>query len=65
MSATSIEWTDRSLNICRGCDAVSSGCLNCYAARMAARFARPGSKRGKLAVWTDKPVTLVPEGRGR
>lgn len=79
MSKTTIEWTDRTLSIARGCDAVSPGCLNCYAARMAARFARPGepfdglavlkdqpparngSKRGKLAVWTDKPVMLVPD----
>lgn len=79
MGATSIEWTDRTLNICRGCDAVSPGCLNCYAARMAARFAQPGEpfdglavlkdqpptrdgqRRNKLAVWTDKPVTLVPD----
>ncbi len=39
---TSIEWTDRTWNPVRGCSRVSEGCRNCYAERMAARFAGPG-----------------------
>lgn len=41
MSETSIEWTDRTWNPVRGCSMApgseTGGCLNCYAARMAAR----------------------------
>lgn len=36
---TSIEWTDRTWNPVRGCSRVSEGCRNCYAERIAARFA--------------------------
>lgn len=42
MSATSIEWTDATWNPVRGCSRVSEGCRNCYAERIAARFAKPG-----------------------
>lgn len=42
MSVTSIEWTDRTWNPVRGCSRVSEGCRNCYAERIAARFAKPG-----------------------
>lgn len=38
MSATSIEWTQRSWNPIVGCTIVSPGCTNCYAMRMAARI---------------------------
>lgn len=38
---TGIEWTDATWNPMRGCSRVSEGCRNCYAERMAARFARP------------------------
>lgn len=42
MSVTSIEWTDRNWPWARGCSMARGselgGCLNCYAARMAARF---------------------------
>ena len=39
---TEIAWTDFSWNPVRGCSRVSEGCRNCYAERMAARFAKPG-----------------------
>lgn len=39
MSATSkIEWTDATWNPIRGCDKISPGCKNCYAATFAERF---------------------------
>jgi len=38
MARTKIEWADAVWNPIRGCSAVSEGCRNCYAARMAARF---------------------------
>lgn len=37
MSATSIEWTERTWNPVRGCSRISPGCHHCYAERMAAR----------------------------
>jgi protein gp37 len=37
-----IAWTDTTWNPIRGCSKVSLGCTNCYAERMAARFAGPG-----------------------
>ena len=75
MGETSIQWTDRTWNPVRGCSRVSRGCENCYAERIAARFA-PGSeyepgfekkpftgfavmKNGEPH-WTGK-VALVPE----
>lgn len=49
MSETSIEWTagddgtkGRSWNPIRGCSAVSPGCDNCYAEKIAERFCGPG-----------------------
>ena len=69
-----ILWTDETHSVLRGCDPVSPGCAHCWAAAMAARFSAPGeafaglAKRkvlpgsGKaLAVWTDKPVMLLPD----
>ena len=65
MSADSkIEWTDATWNPVRGCDAVSPGCLNCYAAGVAARFSGPGlayegtatRKPGQQAKWTGKII---------
>ena len=38
-----IEWTDATWNPVIGCSPVSKGCDNCYAARMAARFAKPAA----------------------
>lgn len=39
---TRIAWTDEVWNPVRGCVKVSTGCKNCYAERMAARFSGPG-----------------------
>ena len=49
---TGIEWTDATWNPVRGCSRVSSGCQNCYAERVAARFAGPQRKDGEV---TDTP----------
>ena len=40
MGKTTIEWTEATWNPVRGCSRLSEGCRNCYAERMAARFAR-------------------------
>ena len=43
MAANSnIEWTDSTWNPIRGCSPVSPGCKNCYAAKTAQRFSKPG-----------------------
>ena len=63
---TGISWTEATWNPVRGCDPVSPGCLNCYAATMAARFNGPGQpyeglairKPGQDAKWTGK-IMLV------
>jgi protein gp37 len=68
MSAnTKIEWADATWNPVRGCEKVSEGCRNCYAARMAARFSGEGQPYEGLAEmtphgprWTGD-VQLVPE----
>lgn len=39
MQNTKIEWTDRTIQLVRGCREVSPGCANCYAARMAHQLA--------------------------
>lgn len=54
MSKTTIEWTDESLNPARGCTAVSPGCLNCYAARLATRFTAAGMAFAGLARLKDQ-----------
>lgn len=54
MSKTTIAWTDDSLNPARGCTAVSPGCLNCYAARHATRFSKPGLSFAGLARLKDQ-----------
>lgn len=43
MAKTKIEWTHRTVNVFRGCTRVSEGCRNCYAERLAARFATEGN----------------------
>lgn len=72
--ATKIEWTrsedgtpGETWNPLRGCSAVSSGCKNCYAMRMAHRFSGPGKAYDGLTrltsagpKWTGK-IRLVPE----
>lgn len=40
-----IEWTESTWNPVTGCTKISSGCLNCYAARMAKRLKAMGTKR--------------------
>jgi protein gp37 len=46
---TGISWTDQTWNPIRGCSRVSEGCRNCYAERVAARFAGPGQPFEGLA----------------
>lgn len=60
MNKTTIEWTDVSWNPVTGCTAVSDGCKNCYARRMAARL------RGRYGYPADDPfrVTLHPDRLG-
>lgn len=41
-ATTSISWTDATWNPIGGCTRVHSGCTNCYAGIMAARFSDPG-----------------------
>jgi protein gp37 len=48
--ATSIEWTDATWNPIVGCRAVSPGCANCYAARLAATRLRGHPAYRGLAV---------------
>jgi len=43
---SSIEWTEATWNPVAGCTAVSPGCLNCYAARMALRLEACSAGRG-------------------
>ena len=42
---TGIEWTDSTWNPVTGCDKISPGCKNCYAARMAPRLKAMGNPR--------------------
>ena len=41
-SASKIEWTETTWNPVSGCSKISSGCLNCYAERMAKRLRAMG-----------------------
>jgi protein gp37 len=36
-TTTSIEWTDHTFNLWRGCEKVHTGCKNCYAEKQAKR----------------------------
>lgn len=49
VSHTSIEWADATWSPVRGCSLVSEGCRNCYAMRLAGRFAGPGQPYEGLA----------------
>ena len=67
MAETSIEWTDHSISPVRArdkatgaifhwCEKISSGCANCYAARMAQRFGLPDyvkANRDKVEFFLD------------
>ena len=52
-----IQWTDSSWNPTTGCDKVSTGCLHCYAERVALRLQKLGSKKYKDGF----KLTLHPE----
>lgn len=52
-----IEWTESTWNPVSGCTKISSGCLNCYAERMAKRLKAMGQERYKNGF----KVTLHPE----
>lgn len=62
MADTSIEWTDATWNPIAGCSAISPGCTNCYAARMAQRLDAMGMEKykgmtrtsGRRPVWTGR-----------
>lgn len=61
MKQTYIEWVDSTWNPIRGCQAVSAGCANCWAERIAGRFAEKGQTYYKIATmvngkpkWTGK-----------
>ena len=60
MGDTTISWLfrpgtkPRSWNPTQGCEMVSPGCKNCYAMRMAARFARSGWSQGLIDLKTGK-----------
>lgn len=45
MAKTKIEWTTSTWNPLAGCSVNSSGCINCYAMRMAARLEAMGHKK--------------------
>ncbi len=44
---TGISWTDETWNVTRGCDYLSAGCKNCYAAPAAARVNRQFAALGR------------------
>jgi protein gp37 len=57
MAKSKIEWTESTWNPVTGCTKISSGCLNCYAERMAKRL-----KAMKIASYKNGfDVTLHPE----
>lgn len=45
MTATAIEWTERTWNPVTGCDRTSPGCDHCYALTLAARLKRMGQPK--------------------
>ncbi|MEM9790633.1 MAG: phage Gp37/Gp68 family protein [Planctomycetota bacterium] len=68
MTATSIEWTDRSWQVTAGCTKVSAGCAHCYAEPLMGRQAamavadrergrHPGRKAIALRVVNQRPGT--------
>jgi len=61
-SSTGIEWTETTWNPVTGCSKVSSGCLNCYAERMAKRLQAMGNPnyRNGFAVTVHRHMLDVP-----
>jgi protein gp37 len=63
-NGSAIEWTDATWNPVAGCTAISPGCTNCYAARLALRLERMGVEKyggtvrrsGRRSVWTGRLV---------
>jgi protein gp37 len=59
VNKTSIEWTDSTWNVLRGCSRVSEGCRNCYAESIAYRFSgeridgRPAPYKGLVQLTPD------------
>lgn len=52
MSAnTKIEWCDHTFNPWIGCEAISPGCANCYAAAWAKRYGRDFAARTRTKTW--------------
>lgn len=47
MKTTKIEWTDKTWNPITGCDRLSEGCKNCYAATMSVRLQNMGLAKYK------------------
>ena len=54
--ATKIEWVDTSWNPIVGCSKISTGCDNCFAAKMAGRLANMGQKPYMEVVRLGQPV---------
>src|SRR5271165_611621 len=50
---TRIPYVDSSWNFLRGCTRRSTGCKNCYAERVSARFSGPGEPYEGVAEWRD------------
>ncbi len=57
---SSIEWTEATWNPVTGCSKVSTGCLNCYAERMAKRLQAMGQKNYARGF----ELTLQPQALG-
>jgi protein gp37 len=53
MKKTKIPWCDHTFNPWIGCEPVSEGCLNCYAAAMTRRFGQDFSQRRVTKTWDD------------
>jgi protein gp37 len=59
--STAIEWTDSTWNPVTGCTKVSSGCVNCYAERLALRLqamGNPSYKNGFSVTLHEDALTL-------
>src|SRR5690348_2206473 len=54
-----IEWTDATWNPIRGCSRISEGCRNCYAERVAARFAGLGQPYEGLAKYRGEGLRQI------